>query len=135
MKKISFLLVLILTLSLLCGCSGYVNSYSATLMITSSWGDEANMEFYTFSGTYNFKLKREGNAERTLDFEASLSEGEMNVYIGVDGERELLRTVRGGEAYDETIMLDEKYGNEKTVYIILESASKCTDGDFEFEYN
>ena len=118
---------------MLCSCGGYVKNYSATILITSCQGDEASMEFDTFKGTYNFKLRRDGIAEHTLDFEASLAEGEMNVYIGVDGEKELLLTVKGGESYDETITLDDKYDNEKTIYVILESTDKCVDGDFEFE--
>ena len=61
--------------------------------------------------------------------------GNMNVYIGVDGEKELLRTVKGGESCNETVTLDDKYDNEKTIYVILETVGKCTDGDFEFEYN
>jgi len=134
-KKGGFVLVLILTLFMFCSCGGYVNSYSATILITSCQGDEADMEFDTFKGTYNFRLRRDGVAAHTLDFEADLAEGEMNVYIGVDGEKELLRTVKGGESYDETIPLDNKYDNEKTIYIILESTDKCVDGDFEFEYN
>ena len=135
MKKVCFILALILTLAMLCSCGGYVKNYSATILITSSQGDEANMEFDTFKGTYNFKLRREGDARHTLDIEATLSEGEMNIYIGVDGEKELLRTVKGGESYDETIALDDKYDNEKTIYVILESTGKCVNGDFEFEYN
>ena len=135
MKKVCFVLVLILTFFVLCSCGGYVKSYSATILITSCQGNEASMEFDTFKGTNNFKLRRDGIAEHTLDFEASLAEGEMNVYIGVDGEKELLRTVKGGETYDETVTLDAKYDNEKTVYVILESTDKCVDGDFEFEYN
>ena len=135
MKKVCFVLALILIFVMLCGCDGYVKSYSATILMTSCQGDEASMEFDTFKGTYHFKLKREVAAEHTLDFEASLVEGDMNVYIGVDGEKELLRTVKGGESYDETIILDDKYDNEKTIYIILESVDKCVDGDFEFEYN
>ena len=135
MKKIGFVLVLVLILASLCGCGGYVKSYSATILITSCHGDEASMDFDTFNGTYNFKLRRDGVAEHTLDFEASLAEGEMNLYIGVDGEKELLRTVKGGESYDETITLNDKYDNEKTIYVILESTGKCVDGDFEFEYN
>lgn len=47
----------------------------------------------------------------------------------------MLQTVKAGESYDETITLAEKYNDEKTVYIILESAGKCVDGDFSFEYN
>lgn len=135
MKKACFVLVLLLTLFTLCGCGGYVKSYSATILITSSHGDEASMKFDTFKGSYNFKLKRDGNPEHTLDLDASLGEGEMNVYIGVGGEKELLLTVKGGETYDKTITLAEKYDNEKTIYIILESVGKCADGDFEFEYN
>ena len=135
MKKISFALALILTLITLCSCGGYVKSYSATILITSCQGDEASMEYDTFKGTYNFKLRRDGAAEHSLDFEANLTEGEMNVYIGVDGEKELLRTIKGGESCDETITLDDKYDNEKTIYVILESVDKCVDGDFEFEYN
>ena len=135
MKKIALALVLVLTLALLCGCDGYIKSYSATILITSCQGDEASMEFDTFKGTYNFKLRRDGDAEHTLDLEASLAEGSMNVYIGVNGEKELLRTVNGGESYDETITLSDKYDNEKTIYIILDSTGTCAHGDFEFEYN
>ena len=135
MKKICFVLALLVTLVMLCGCGGYVNSYSASILLTSCMGDEANMEFGTFKGTYHFKLRRDGEAERTIHYEASLSEGEMQIYIGVDGEKELLRTVKSGESYEETITLDEKYDNEKTVHITLESVGKCVDGDFRFEYN
>ena len=120
---------------MLCSCGGYIKSYSATILITSFQGDEASMKFDTFNGTYNFKLKREGTAEHTLDFKASLEEGEMNVYIGVDGKKELLRTVKDGESCDEIITLDKKYDNEKRIYIILETAEKCENGNFEFEYN
>ena len=135
MKKIGFVLVLMFTLALLCSCGVYVKNYSATILITSCHGDEASMEFDTFKGTYNFKLRRDGDAEHTLNLGASLAEGEINVYIGVDGEKELLRTVKGGESYDETITLNDKYDNEKTIYVILESTGKSVDGDFEFEYN
>ena len=106
-----------------------------SLSLMACQGDEASMRFDSFKGTYHFKLRREGIDEHTLDFEASLAEGKMNVYIGVDGEKELLRTVKGGEFYDEAIPLDDKYDNEKTIYIILETIGKCVDGDFEFAYN
>ena len=135
MKKVCFVLVLTLTICMLCGCGGYVKSYSAFLLITSCHGNEASMEFDTFKGTYHFKLRRNGTTEHTLDYEAALAEGEMNVYIGVDGEKELLLTVKGGEFYDETIALDQKYDNEKTIYIIIETTGKCVVGDFKFAYN
>lgn len=135
MRKAFVAPVLVCVLVLLCGCNGYVKSYSATILITSSQGDEASMEFHTFKGTYNLKLKRDGTAAHTLDMDASLAEGEMNVYIGVDGEKEWLRTIKGGESRDETITLDEKYNDAKTIHVILESVGKCVDGDFEFEYH
>ena len=135
MKKTSCVLVLMLILAMLCSCGGYVKSYSATLLITSCHGDEASMDFGTFKGTYHFKLKRDDTAEHTLSLEASLAEGEMNVYVGVDGEKELLRTVKGGENLDETIALDGKYDDKKAIYVIFEASDKCVDGDFELEYN
>ena len=135
MKKVCFVLVLIFTLCMLCGCGGYVKSYSATILITSGHGDEASMKFATFKGTYNFKLKRDGNPEHILDLEASLGEGEMQVYVGVGGEKELLLTAKAGESRNETITLDPKYDNEKTIYIIIESTDRCVDGNFEFKYN
>ena len=135
MKKISFALAMILTLVMLSGCVRYVKNYSALFLITSCMGDEANMKFDTFNGTYNFKLKRDGIAEHTLDYKASLGEGEMNIYIGVGGEKDLLFTIKGGESFDTKIPLDNTYDDETKVYIILESVGKCVDGDFEFEYN
>ena len=135
MKKMYAALALILALVLLCGCSGYVKSYSTSMMRASCRGDEASMAFRTFKGSYHFRLKRDDAAAHTLDFEAELAEGEMNVYVGVDGEKELLRTVKGGESYEETISLDGKYDSEKSIYVILESVGKCVGGEFEFEYN
>ena len=135
MKKVCLALLTMLTLGMLCSCGGYVKNYSATILITSCQGDEASMEFDTFKGTYNFKLKGKNDSDHTLDCEASLVEGEMKVYIGVDREKELLFTIKGGESYNDTITLDDRYDNERVVYIILESTDKCVDGDFEFEYN
>ena len=86
MKKVYIILALLLTLAILCSCSGYVKSYSATILITSHINNEASMEFDTFKGTYNFKLEGKNASDHALDCEASIAEGEMKVYIGVDGE-------------------------------------------------
>ena len=135
MKKVCFVLVLLLTVFLFCSCGGYVNSYAATFLITSCHGDEADMKFDTFDGSYHFKVKRDGFAENTLEYEAELAKGEMHVFIGIGGEKELLFTVKGGESRKETIALAPKYADEKTVHLILETTDRCVDGDFEFEYN
>ena len=50
MKRVCIVWALILTLFLFCGCGGYVKSYSATILITSCHGNEANMEFDSFKG-------------------------------------------------------------------------------------
>ena len=78
--------------------------------------------------------KQEENKNFYIVLQVSLN-GSMNVYIGVNGEKELLFTINGGESFDDEIVLNSKYDNEKRVYIILESVGKCVDGDFEFEYN
>ena len=135
MKKVYIIFALLLTLSIFSSCGGYVKSYSATILITSQIDNEASMEFDTFKGTYNFKFDAKNASDHTLDCEASIAEGEMKVYIGVGGEKELLFTIKGGESYNETITLDDKYDNAKKIYVILESTDKCKDGDFEFEYN
>ena len=135
MKRICLILVMLLALVMLCSCGGYTNKYSASIMITSCRGDKASMEFHTFKGTYNFKLKRDGDAEHTLDFKANLIGGDMNIYVGVDGEKDLLLTVKSGEVYDETIALDDKYDDEKIIHVILESVGTCEEGEFEFKYN
>ena len=94
MKNFFITLVLILALVMLNSCQGYVRSYSATILITSCIGDEASMEFGTFKGTYNFRLKGNNASDHTLDLEASLAEGEMNIYIGVGGVLTFKNAVR-----------------------------------------
>ena len=44
MKRIFSVLALMLSVVMLFSCGGYVNKYSATIMITSCYGDEASME-------------------------------------------------------------------------------------------
>ena len=136
MKKILVLLSVACLLVCLVSCGkGYVNKYKAGIMNTHCWGDEASMEFSSFSGTYNFKLKGNNDSDHTLECEASLGEGEMNVYVGIDGEKELIFTIKGGESVDTTVTLDDKYDDTKTIYVIVESVSDCKNGDFEFDYN
>ena len=136
MKRLSFILIIVLLIASLIGCgNGYVNKYSAKMMRTSCWDDEASMEFSDFKGIYHFKLKGENDNDHTLEYEASLGEGEINIYVGVNGEKELIFTIKGGESYDNTVTLDDKYDDMKTIYIIVESKNKSSNGDFEFEYN
>ena len=136
MKRISFVLVIVLLIISLFSCgNGFVNSYTAKMMQTSCWDDEASMEFSDFEGIYHFKLRGDYDSDHTLECEASLIDGEVNVYVGVNGEKELIFTIKGGESYDNTIALDDKYDDAKTIYVIVESENKSSNGNFEFEYN
>ena len=136
MKKLSFILAIVLLAATLFGCgNGYVNKYTAKMMQTSCWDDEASMEFSVFKGVYHFKLKGKNDSDHTLEYDASLGEGEVNVYVGANGERELIFTIKGGESYDNTISLDDKYDGAKTIYVIVESENNSSNGDFEFEYD
>jgi len=133
MKKIGLLFALVLCLVMLVGCDGYVNSYSAVGMIKSVWGDEASLEFGSFQGTYNYKMKTVQSSDHTIDYGASLTEGEMNVYIDVDGEKELLFNIKGGESLDTSKALEDKYDDAKSIRIIVETVGKCKGGEFEFD--
>ncbi len=136
MKKASFILAMVLLIVSLFGCgSGYVNKYSAIMMQTSCWDDEASMTFANFEGIYHFKLKGENASDHTLECDASLGEGEVKVYVGINGEKELIFTIKGGASYENTIALDDKYDDAKTIYVIIESENYSATGDFEFEYN
>lgn len=136
MKKLSFVLVIVLLILSFFGCeNGYVNSYAATILQTSCWDDEASMEFSDFKGIYHFKLKGKNDSDHTLEYEASLAEGEVTVYVGINGEKDPIFTIKGGETYDNTITLDDKYDGVKAIYVIVESDNKSSNGDFEFKYN
>ncbi len=134
MKKVCLAWLMILLLVTLCGCNhGYINSYAATIMSTSCKGNEASMKFDSFQGSYHFKLQRESEKDNNLECEAELKKGTMNVYIGTEGEKELLFTLAGGESFEEGLVLQGKYSEADAFYIILESEGACSGGDFEFE--
>ena len=128
MKKAWLILALILAVVAVCISLGYSNRYFATGMLTTCHGNKASMEFGTFWGTYNFKLRTEEAAEHTIDCTASLAEGEMEVYIATDGKQELLFTVKAGEAYEETILLDDQYDGEENIRIVVKTNGKCKNG-------
>ncbi len=136
MKKLSLITVLISLTVTLFGCgNGYVNKYAAKMMQTSCWDDEASMEFSDFKGVYHFKLKGNNDSDHTLEYDADLGEGEVNVYVGVNGEKELLFTIKGGESCDQTVALGDQYDGVKTIYVIVESENKSSNGDFEFDFD
>lgn len=138
MKKIVCVLAVLLCIcicisAVFCGCDGYTDSYSAVAMVRSVQRDEASWTFGSFDGTLHFKLKAEQENNQIMDYEASLGEGEMNIYIDADGEKELLFTIKGGETLDAEQALGDTYNGAKTIRVIAESVGKCKDGNFKFD--
>ena len=106
----------------------YVSHYSAMLMVSSKSSNKASVSFDSFSGTYVIKLKNNSADEAFLTYEATLGEGNINVYYDFNDEKlNLFETEADGSVDSKT----EAFTG-KTVYIIIESDGKCNDGSFSF---
>ncbi len=126
-RKIAALISFFLLILSLAGCGRYSSSYRATLLVRSETPDSSYMSFSTFDGRMVLRMK---SAEgQRLRYEAELGDGSMTVYYDCgSGEDELFR-LRSGEVQNgETEPL-----KKGTVYIILETSGKCSDGVFTFE--
>lgn len=111
-----------------CG-SKYVSHYSAAMMVSTNTADEASVSFDSFSGTYIMKLKNHGADEVFLSYEATLGDGNINVSYDYHGEkRNLFEIEANGSVAEKT----ETFTGNKTVYIIIESDGKCSEGSFSF---
>lgn len=133
MKKIAriiiatAMLVLCFTLSA-CG-NGYASNYSGTAIVTTKTSDKASLSFGSFSGTCVMQLKNNGGGEALIAYEATLEEGNIKVYYDFNGEKlDLFEIVTGGSVEAET----EAFTSNKTIYIIIESDGKCSEGSFSF---
>lgn len=119
-------------LTILCmgltGCSGYVSSFRATVLITTSTSSSASVEFSTLTGTkvQQMKTKEDG---ATLEYSGKLLEGSMTVYYDEDGTKKELFTIKGGENKEGSVVI----GKKGKTYLILETDGKCETGKFTFE--
>ncbi len=133
MKKIKEVFVSMLTLVMcftLSGCGNkYASHYSAMMMVRSNTSNKASVSFDTFSGTYVMQLKNNGSDEVCISYDASLEEGNINVYYDFNDEK--LNLFEVGTDDDVEGKTDPFTGN-KTIYIIIESDGKCSDGEFSF---
>lgn len=121
------MLVLCFTLSA-CG-NMYVSNYSATLMVSSNTSNEASVSFDTFSGIYVIQLKNTGDDKAFITYEATLDEGNINVYYDYNDEKlNLFEIGTDGSIEGKT----EAFTSNKTIYIIIESDGKCNAGSFSF---
>lgn len=132
MKKILGVIIAVATLLLCitlsaCG-SGYSSGYSATMMVRTNTPDKATVSFGSFNGTYVMELKNNGG-EAFISYEATLEEGNIKVYYDFNGEKlSLFEIATDGSVEAKT----ETFTGNKTIYVIIESDGKCTEGRFSF---
>ena len=133
MKKIASVIIAVITLVLcftLSACGNkYVSNYSAMLMVRENTSDKASVSFDRFSGTLVMKLKNKSADEVFVDYEGTLREGNIKVYYDFNDEKlNLFDIETDGSANGKT----ETFTGNKTIYIIIESDDKCSDGSFSF---
>jgi hypothetical protein len=96
-------------------------------MVRSSWGGEASLRFLSFKGYHSFNLRAESD-DTCVDYEASLTEGEVTVYYFIDDTAHELFTIRGGESVDSSL----EYGGGNLMIKVVADET-CRGGSFEFE--
>ena len=128
-KRTAVFVFAILTCMILAGCSPYVSSGTALMMVSSNVSDSAFMSFSSLKGTKVFTLKaKEDGAVLKYSGEVDGS-GSATVYYDDDGTKKELFRLAAGEKAADSISLD---GTGK-VYVIVETDGKCEEGKFEFE--
>ena len=133
MKKFVSAVIAVVTLALCftlsaCGVK-YSSHYSSSVMVTSNTSDKASVSFDSFSGTYVMQLKNNGSDEVYIDYEATLGEGNIKVYYDFNDEKLSLFDIETNGSVDSKT---EAFTGNKTIYVIIESDGKCTDGSFSF---
>ncbi len=133
MKQFVALCLCVLLLLSLCACSAYKSAYSATMLVRSEGGDHCETKFASLEGILVMKATAKGpETDGTIHYEAELGEGELSVYYDIDGVKELLFTIRGGERLDDrsgTVKKDDK------VTFIIETIGTAKQGEIEIEFN
>lgn len=126
MKKLIPVLVLILlALACLVGCSKYTSRYSAVLLVSTGTSKSGSINFTTFSGTKVFKLKSSGQ----LNYSAELGIGSATVYYDCSGTKTELFSIGAGQKVGPSSITV----TPGTVYVIVETDGKCQDGKFSFD--
>lgn len=94
-KIIAFALVFMLCFSLF-SCS--MNSYTAFMLVRTSTANELNVSFASLSGALSQKLSNSYTQDTSITVEASLDEGEIEIYYTpgtYDGELLLCKASAG----------------------------------------
>ena len=128
-KKCAVLAAVVLLCACLGGCGKYASSYVTTMMVRTAKSKEVKVSFSTLKGTLVEKLKCDGKEGRELKYSAELGTGTIKVYYDIDGTKEELFTITGGEKIEDSLG-ELKKG---TIHIFLETDGKAEDGKFEFK--
>ena len=126
MKKVISLILVLLLVFGLAGCTPYRSHYKAFLFVHSNERDNAYMRFDRFEGTMVFTLH--GDTPGILRYSAKLAGGSATFFYDCgDGKTEFC-SIGGGDAFENTM----EFPNRGTVYIIVETDGACENGDFSF---
>lgn len=107
----------------------YTSSYTATLMVRTNTANEASVSFDTFKGTYVIKFKNKGDCETFITYNITLKEGKMQVYYDYDGKKLHLFEIENNDSTTGKLKVP---ASNNTIYIIIESEGKCTEGRCSF---
>lgn len=123
-KHLPILLLVLVALAVLVGCSKYVSHYSALMLVTEQSPKAGSISFSSFNGTKVFKLKSDGH----LNYSAKLGEGSATVYYD-DGTKVELFSIHGGQE----IKPSSANVGSGTVYVFVQTDGRCKDGSFSFD--
>ncbi len=133
MKKLASVIiamVILVSCFTLSACENkYVSHYSAMLMVRENTSNKASVSFDSFSGTLVMHLKNNSSDEVFITYEAKLGEGNIKVYYDFNDEKLNLCEIETNGSVDGKT---ETFTGNKTIYIIIESDGKCSDGSFSF---
>ena len=127
-KTVFFLLLALMLLLCLTGCSRYSSHYSAMILVHSNTTDSSYMSFSSFNGTKTFKMNCKSASGGLLEYSAKLESGSATVYYDHDGNKTELFSIRGGEEIASTAVPV----SQGPVYVIVETNEKCKEGKFDF---
>lgn len=127
-RNILLLLVMLLVLGSLVGCSSYTSHYSAIAHVRTNSSDSAMVSFHEFVGTDVFQLKCKSDQTAKIQYSGKLESGSLTVYYDCGGMKKELFSLQAG---DEIEAFSEPLAAGK-VYIIVETNEKCLDGVCSF---
>ncbi len=134
MKRIFSLFLAVIMLFALCACSSYHTSYSATMLLRSEERNHCEVDFGSLAGTLvmDAKVKADPEVDGTIHYEAELREGELSVYYDINGAKELLFTIKGGEKVDSR---GGKVSVGDKVTFIIETVGTAKNGEIELDFD